>query len=44
VPEMQLVKERPTLSKFAQNLGAEKIQASWTKQRSRPKDFQSSSS
>jgi hypothetical protein len=44
VPEMQLVKERPTLTKFAQSLGAEKIQASWIKQRSRPKDFQASSS
>ena len=40
VPEMQLIKERPTLSKFAQNLGVEKIQASWTKPRPRPKDFQ----
>jgi len=34
----------PTLTKFAQSLGAEKIQASWIKQRSRPKDFQASSS
>ena len=42
--EMQLVRERPTLTKFAQNLGVEKIQASWVKSRPRPKDFQSNSS
>ena len=38
VPEMQLVRERPTLSKFAQSLGRQGIQASWTKERPRPKD------
>lgn len=40
VPEMQLVRERPTLTKFAHSLGAEQIKASWAKSRPRPQDFE----
>jgi hypothetical protein len=40
VPEMQLVRERPTLTKFAESVGVEQIKASWAKSRPRPRDFQ----